>query len=511
MCSAEMNAVFRLLVSRQSFFFQFDFLEVGQYQNAGANTIAGSTLKQHFPQELTNRPQKMTEPVALIFDIGKTNKKALVFNQQLQVLQAYSEQMETVEDEDGFPTEDLQKLANWLQQILDHCLQNPAFSVKAVNASAYGATLVHIDASGQTIQPGYDYLKPLPDGFSSSFYQRYGGREAVCIATASPPLGMLNTGQHLLWLKTHRPEKFGQTSFALHMPQYLVWLLHGQPATDLTGLGCHTALWDFEASNYHHWVKAEGLTGKLPPLQTSGHAETVTRNGHTFKAGTGIHDSSASLAVYQEAIKNPFVLVSTGTWSITLNPFATDPLTAEDMQQDCLNYLSHRGEKVRAARLFMGNEHDLQTAVLASRFNCSADYFKTVQADPEIFARVRQNREFARLLAFNGSPMLQMDYSQFKDYKTAYHALMAELMHWQCQSIETAIGSSKVQDVYLSGGFCQNPLFVKFLPELMRGKRFFRTSLDQSSALGAAVVIKQEWNPDLDLSKSLQFTPLPGG
>jgi len=45
-----------------------------------------------------------------------------------------------------------------------------------------------------------------------------------------------------------------------------------------------------------------------------------------MKMGFGVHDSSAALIPYLKAQKNPFLLISTGTWSISINPFNKEKL-----------------------------------------------------------------------------------------------------------------------------------------------------------------------------------------
>lgn len=52
--------------------------------------------------------------LTLVFDIGKTNKKCLIFDQHLHVVEEETVRMPEVEDPDGYPCEDLQGLSNWL-------------------------------------------------------------------------------------------------------------------------------------------------------------------------------------------------------------------------------------------------------------------------------------------------------------------------------------------------------------------------------------------------------------
>ena len=451
----------------------------------------------------------MPQQVVLIFDIGKTNKKALALDTSGQVVASQVQKMETLVDEDGFPCENLPALTDWLLSTLDGYLSENAYQVVAVNVSAYGATWVHLDASGHPLTPVYDYLKPLPEEWTERFYAQNGGQEALCLATASPPLGMLNAGVHLTWLKQYQPSVFEFVKWSLQLPQYLSFLISGVAATERTSLGCHTALWDFQESDYHAWVNENDVQKKLPPIYPTSATEAVTRRGQTFQCGVGIHDSSAALATFLEAVDEPFLLVSTGTWSITLNAFSEDDLTPEDLQNDCLNYLSYRGEQVRASRLFLGNEHDRQVAAMAAHFQCPPDTNCFTQPDWALFDRLSGYQDYAQLLEYNGNPMLRLDYDRFATYEEAYYGLIIELLRWQIRAIRLAAGSANIKNVYLSGGFCQNVLFTEFLADLLPDYTIYLADISQASALGAALVIKDAWQPDIAIDSS-SFVRLRG-
>ena len=36
--------------------------------------------------------------------------------------------------------------------------------------------------------------------------------------------------------------------------------------SDITSIGCHTNLWDFQKNKYHYWVKQEGIEEKFAPV-----------------------------------------------------------------------------------------------------------------------------------------------------------------------------------------------------------------------------------------------------
>ena len=148
-----------------------------------------------------------------IFDIGKTNKKFFLFDEQYKIVLERTEQFAETTDEDGDPCENVQQLAEWVRQTLKEVLGIKKFDVKALNFSAYGASFVHIDANGDPVAPLYNYLKPYPEELKKIFYDTYGGETKVSVATASPVLGNLNSGMQLYWLKYERSASYQQVKY----------------------------------------------------------------------------------------------------------------------------------------------------------------------------------------------------------------------------------------------------------------------------------------------------------
>lgn len=116
----------------------------------------------------------MGEKVTAIFDIGRTNKKFFLFDKDFKEVYREYDRFEEIEDEDGYPTEDLAKLENWAKATFDRILKMPEFDIQAVNFSCYGASLVHLDADGKVLTPLYNYMKPLRQEVIDSFYDNYG-------------------------------------------------------------------------------------------------------------------------------------------------------------------------------------------------------------------------------------------------------------------------------------------------------------------------------------------------
>ena len=112
-------------------------------------------------------------PVIAIFDVGKTNKKLLLFDEQYNVVHEESIQLDETTDEDGFPCEDLKALTNWVWEKYWMLVSNKQYNVKAVNFSGYGASFVHLNDFYKSLTPLYNYLKPYPENLKQQFYDTY--------------------------------------------------------------------------------------------------------------------------------------------------------------------------------------------------------------------------------------------------------------------------------------------------------------------------------------------------
>src|SRR5450432_164763 len=333
----------------------------------------------------------MNEKTAIaIFDIGKTNKRLFVFDDQYKILLEKNIQFDEVMDEDGDACENLEALTQWVKHSINELMELKNITVKAINFSTYGASFVHIDKEGKPVASLYNYLKPFPEKLKKKFYKKYGGEVDFSMQTASPVLGNLNSGLQLYFLKEEKPALFKKIHYSLHLPQYMSWLVTGRLCSDITSIGCHTALWNFTKNHYHEWLQKEGIAVKLAPIYPSDQLINTNWNGKPIMCGAGLHDSSAALIPYLAGFKEPFLLISTGTWCISLNPFNQTKLTAEELGQDCLCYMEYRGKAIKASRLFAGYEHEQQIKKLAGHFNTTEDNYKNIVFDTTTIQRLTE-------------------------------------------------------------------------------------------------------------------------
>ncbi|GAB3298335.1 FGGY-family carbohydrate kinase [Hymenobacter tenuis] len=446
----------------------------------------------------------MKQPIYAIFDVGKTNKKVLIFDQNRQLLEEQQHICTETIDDDGFPCETLERLSHWVLSNWQALRSSSRYQLLGLNFTAYGASFVHLGQDGQPVAPLYNYLKPLPESIAERFYASLETTEAEFAATTcSPRLGMLNSGLQLYWLKYAKPEIYARVHTSLHLPQYLSYLITGEKYSDFTSVGCHTALWNFTRQEYHAWVYREGLDKKLAPLLRDPIAAVVDG----VLIGAGLHDSSAAVLPYLNQEQQPFLLISTGTWAVTFNPFSQQALSPELLRRDCLSYLAPSGQPLPAARVFMGREHDYQVTRIANHFHIREqfrhDYYKSqVRLQPANPAAAPFRPWCMHGTGpFPENPAELWDLSSFRTAGDAYQHLVRGLVAILAVSIRLIKQEERL--LFVDGGFARNNLFMQLLGEAFPEATIRTLEVPQATALGALMHLKQ------GLAKSTAASRLP--
>jgi sugar (pentulose or hexulose) kinase len=426
----------------------------------------------------------------LIFDIGKTNKKVFVFDSGYKIIYEESHRIAEITDEDGDPCDDLDSLIEWVTSTTKNILSNKHFRISTVNFSSFGASFVHINELGKPILPLYSYLKPLSPELKSKFFNDYGGEQKMSRETASPVLDSLNSGLQLYRLK-YEKTLTQKSGYSLHLPQFLSYLITRKVYSEITSIGCHTMLWNFEKHDYHEWVMKEDIGKRLAPIYPSAQLLDADRKWGHVKAGVGLHDSSSAIIPYLAAFREPFVLVSTGTWAISLNPFNTTPLTSWELEKDCLSFLSYKKKQVKASRFFAGREHEENEKRIASHFNKGGGYFDKVSYDEETIERLKQKFSQDERTEFESGSckFAARDVSEFSSYEEAYHQLIMDIVHLQILSTDLVLFETTVKKIFVDGGFSKNQIYMNMLAKGFSNYEIYAASVAQASALGAALVM----------------------
>lgn len=435
----------------------------------------------------------MDSKLTAVFDIGKTNKKFFLFDSDYKEIHREYTSFDNIVDEDGYPTENLEAIKNWIKDVFERILKSEKHDIGSINFSTYGASLVHLDENGNTITPLYNYTKPLEKEVLDSFYQKYGPKQDILASTGSDGAGMQNSGFQLYWLKYKKPKTYKKIKHSLHLPQYLSYIFTGIPVSEYTSIGCHTLLWDYEKKDYHDWVYNEGIDKLFPPIVSTETSINMNYNGKRINIGVGIHDSSAALLPYVRSSKESFVLLSTGTWSIAFNPFVNGLLTSKDVASNCINYMRINGKAVKASRIFLGHEYKWQVHMLTKHFGVGKEYHKQVKFDYDTYFEITKDFEHMfRWSSFSDEDMPVKTKVPYTSFEHAYHQLMVELVLLQLKKIKLVTGNDTVENLYIDGGFSDNDIYLKLLSHYLRNLKVMTTDSSLGSAIGAAISISDK-------------------
>ncbi len=437
-------------------------------------------------------------PVTAVFDIGKTNKKFFLFDENLKEVHNTYTRLDAIPDEDGFPSEPVLPLREWMLETFTEALKSEKFEIKKLNFSGHGASFVHTDEVGEPVTPLYDYLKPFPEDLLEKFYTENGGKMAFCQQTSSPPLAMLNSGLQIYFLKHAKPEFFKNVRHCLHLPQFLSLIFTGEMVSDYTSIGCHTGLWDFEKMGYHEWVKREGIEALLPPILPGDALLTTKPELGSIPCGIGVHDSSGALLPYLKQEKEPFALLSTGTWAVSINPFNKTALSESELTKDCLQFLSISGQPIKISRLFIGEEHKYQVEEMYAFWQLPLGTYKKLKFDQTLYEKVSERDtkrigfKYLKPQDYGLERAEASDWASFPEFTEAYYTFLHELTDIQVASLRLVLDGAPVQKLYVDGGFNANLIFLEMLRKKLPGLDIIPSDFPNGSALGAAMLVNME-------------------
>ncbi len=295
-----------------------------------------------------------------VIDVGKTNAKLALVDATTLTEIAVITRPNTVLTDGPYPHFDLQ--GHW-QFFLENLRGfHQSHGIDAISVTTHGAAVVLLDQNGDLATPMLDYEHEGPDSLSET----YDALRPPFAQTGAPRLpGGLNVGAQLHWLFDRDPTLHARTAQILTYPQYWGTRLTGQSACDVTSLGCHTDLWNPWSGAPSALVDTLDIADKLAPALTS--AETLGTITAEIAADTGlpadtpvavgIHDSNASLMPHLNGTKQPFSVVSTGTWVICMAMGGDTPDL--DASRDLLVNVNALGNPVPSARFMGGREYEL--------------------------------------------------------------------------------------------------------------------------------------------------------
>jgi sugar (pentulose or hexulose) kinase len=294
-----------------------------------------------------------------VIDIGKTNAKVAAVDLERRAETGVRRMPNAVVRADPYPHFDTERLWAFILEGLGAL--NREEPIEAISVTTHGATAALVDADGALAMPVLDYEHDGPDSLAAD----YGAIRPPFADTGTPrlPVG-LNLGAQLFWQARRFPDAFARTATILTYPQYWAFRLTGVRAAEATSLGCHTDLWDARRGDFSALVDHMGWRRLMPPLRRAGDRlgpilpQLAAATG--LSPGTpvfcGIHDSNASLLPHLLGRPQPFSVVSTGTWVVSMSIGGS---TVDlDPARDTLVNVNALGQPVPSARFMGGREFE---------------------------------------------------------------------------------------------------------------------------------------------------------
>ena len=190
----------------------------------------------------------MNYAVAVI-DIGMTNKKVAVYDENLHQLDAVYKTFEPLkvrEPDTGTQVEahDLAGMEDWFFEQLRTFAQK--YPIKALSVTTHGATFVCIDKDGKVCVPSILYTHEPGEQFQNEFYKKCGSKADLQRSTYTPPFGsLINPAKGIMYLQKHFAAEFAKTRTILNFPQYWGYVFTGiagtEPAAMMTAFASCTS------------------------------------------------------------------------------------------------------------------------------------------------------------------------------------------------------------------------------------------------------------------------------
>jgi sugar (pentulose or hexulose) kinase len=414
-----------------------------------------------------------------VFDVGKTNIKLVVFDRGGGVLAERSAPNVPLAPHSEWPYLRLDTEGAW-SFLIDALRELGArFYIEAISTTTHGCAGVLMESDGPALPPlDYEF-----DGFAA-VDANYDAARPPFDEARSPLLSRgLNLGRHIFYYERCYPAQFKQATAFLTYAQYFGWRLGGTMASEVTSLGAHTDLWRPNEGDLSSLVDALGWRRLFPPMRKAGDTLGTIKREIAHATGLsadvriicGAHDSNAALVPHLLSRREPFTVVSTGTWVIIMAVGGKGQL---DPNADMLANVDVRGEPVPTARFMGGREY----AVLAGDVAADAD-------EVDVAAVIASGALALPAFSNQGGPFASREGviegiapttpKARAALATLYSALMTAHMLRRLEA---------PGELIVEGGFARSPAFAAVLARLMADRRVVIAPISAGAAAGAAML-----------------------
>jgi sugar (pentulose or hexulose) kinase len=143
-----------------------------------------------------------------VLDIGKTNKKFVLFNEDLEPVEIRKTNIETYRSPDGFDLEDVETIEQWMLEELKRAAQQ--YPVRMISISTHGASVVCVGKTESRLFLPCLYERGSGER-SSGVFRLFGPREQLQKETATAEVRpLINVGKLLFFVSQSIPKSFSE-------------------------------------------------------------------------------------------------------------------------------------------------------------------------------------------------------------------------------------------------------------------------------------------------------------
>lgn len=416
-----------------------------------------------------------------VIDIDKINAQVALVDLETRSEVETRKRANTVQSVAPYPHYDVPGL--W-QFFCDSIAElNRKQPLDALAVTTHGASAALIDAKGELTLPVLDYEYPGPDALKKD----YDRLRPDFSETFTPRLpGGLNLGAQLFWQARNYPGEWQKTRWVLPYPQYWGYRLTGVPASEISSLGCHTDLWNYETDLYSSLVLKQGWLERMPEVRRAADVLGTVQPELAAKLGlrprlpvhVGIHRPNASLLPHILEQNTSFAMVWTGLWTVVFAPGGD--LAGLDPKRDCLANIDALGRPVPSARFMGGREYNQLIGETAPLHVGEAAVSRVLDDAIMLLPSVTAGSgPFPDRKAHWTRPVALIDTEARFVAVSFYLALMTA----ECLSLAGADG-----DIVVEGPFATNKLFVEMLDAATGRPVTAMTDTQGTTSIGAALL-----------------------
>jgi sugar (pentulose or hexulose) kinase len=452
--------------------------------------------------------------VVAVIDIGMTNKKVAVYDESLRQLDAQYRNF-APKIVNGLQCHDLEEMEAWFLDELAAAAKR--FPIKAIAISTHGATFVCVGKDGRPALPCVYYTHEPGENFHKKFYEQFGEAQELQARTGTPAFkALINPAKGIFFAQQQFTEGFKNTSVVLPYPQYWGFRLTGKAGAEGTYMGNHTYLWDYLEGGFSTVAHKLGIASLIPgklckPWDILGtiNEETSAKTGlpKDTIVTMGIHDSnSALLPHFAKKGEGGFILNSTGTWCVIMNPVDKYGFSPDELGKVVFFNISAFGTLIKTAIFLGGLEFETWSSLILKKHGrndtpaWNEGIYRSILGEKRIFllpeltpstgqfpnsrARIKEDKKtyFFNDNENSGPPC-------FADYEKSFAVLRISLVMQTMTAIERS-GIKDGFDIFTEGGFRKDESYSILLSSAFPNNKVYLTDINEATALGAAMTAK---------------------